>query len=281
VRVVTRAPSAASVIHLECVHDEKRLEWAVPARVERTPADAQVILVCVRYEYLDAVVERVASSAAPVVIMTPLMPQDLTRLSAAMPNRVVVAMPSVTAYQNAANTIRYWLPHGSVTLVEATPAESRPELVELIAKLEMAGIAAKLEPNVLTRAVATTMSILPLAMAIDAAGGLDAALEDDALLSLAQEAAEEGRRLGSMFGKAEWWATLVPRFAGPRLLRAAAGLTRARFPETLTYVQHHFAHKLHEQNLLLSARILELAKERGGRYEALRELRSRLTDARV
>jgi ketopantoate reductase len=276
VNVVARAPAAARVRRLECVHDGSSLDWAVPARLERAPADAQVILVFVRYEYLDAVVDRVAGSAAVVVLMTPLMPQDFARLSAAMPGRLAVGMPSIVAYENAAHAVRYWLPHGSTTLVEVAEPDTRPELTELVAKLQFAGVAAKREPNVLARSAATTMSILPLAMAVDIAGGLDAALADDALLALAREAAEEGRKLGATFGQPEPWASLVPRFAGPRMLRAAAALTRSHFPETITYIDHHFKSKLHAQNLLLCSRVLELARQRRTRCEAFARLLGRL-----
>jgi ketopantoate reductase len=275
VEVVARAPGPERVTRLECVHDETTLEWA-PARSERVSADTQVVVVCVRYEYLDSVVDRVEGSAAPVVVMTPMMPQDAERLSAAMPGRLVVAMPSVTAYENAAHAIRYWLPHGSTTLVESTLPGPGPVLAKLVADLEKAGISAKLERNVLDRSVATTMAILPLAMAVDLAGGIDAVLADHALLSLARDAAEEGSRLGATVGKAERWASMLPRFIGPRMLKAAAAVTRSRFPETLTYVEHHFAGKLRAQNLLLGARILELAKQRGARCDALERLIGRL-----
>jgi hypothetical protein len=268
------------MVRLECVHDGTCLEWAAPARRERAPEDVQVIVVCVRYEYLEAVVDHFAGSVAPVLVMTPMMPQDFTRLSAALPGRLVVTMPSVVAYEKSDRVIRYWLPLGSTTLIESASAKHRPELVELIAKLQRAGIAARFEPEVFGRSVATTMSILPLAIAVDVAGGLDAALADDALLTLAQEAAEEGRRLGSTLGKAEPWASMLPSFAGPRILRAAAALARARLPEMLTYVHYHFEGKLHAQNLLLGARILELAKQKGVRCNTFERLMLRLEKSR-
>src|SRR5215831_10410665 len=83
VALVARAASPARLIRLECVHDEARIEWASPARSERAGADAQVIVVCMPYAYLDSLVERVAGTTAPVVVMTPMMLQDADRLSAA------------------------------------------------------------------------------------------------------------------------------------------------------------------------------------------------------
>jgi ketopantoate reductase len=279
VHVVARAPAPPSVTRLECVQDGMRLEWAVPARLERTRDDAQAVVVCVRYEDLDAAVERIAAGGAPVVVMTPMMPQDFTRLSAAMPGRLVVAMPSILAYKNPTRTIRYWLPRAAATLMEAASARPGRELAEFAGKLETAGIAARLEPNVLTRNVATTMAILPLALAVGAAGGSEAALADNALLTLAQEAADEGRRLGSTFGVVEPWASILPRFVGPSILRAAAALTRAHLPETLTYIDSHFASKLEQQSRLLGARILELAKQKGAQCEAFEQLMRRLERA--
>jgi len=129
---------------------------------------------------------------------------------------------------------------------------------------------------VLTRNVATTVSFIPLAMALDVAGSIDALLQDHALLALGFDAVDEGRELGRAVGKAEAWASTLLRFAGPLTLKVGVGLARSRAPEALAYVEEHFGRKLHEQNVALAAGMIDLAAQKGTRREALRRLSSRL-----
>ena len=278
VHVVARRARPAEVIRLERVDGrDDPITWAAPERTERVSSAADVVLVCVRYEDLDAAGAALSGAAAPVVVMTPMMPQDHARLSAIAPGRVVPAMPSVVSYRNDAGVIRYWLPRSATTLIEKrTPAGAEATIAT---EIERAGIRSKLVTGVLARNVATTVAFVPLAMAIDVAGGIDAVLADDRLLTLALAACEEGRALGRTVGQAEAWATVVLRFAGPRLLRASVGLARRRVPEAYSYVDRHFGRKLHAQNLAMGARIVELAREHGTRASAIAELLGRLAGA--
>jgi ketopantoate reductase len=280
VSVVARAPAPPTALRLERVEDGEVLRWEIPARVTVAPPDADVILAFVRYEQLESLPERVGAGAAPVVVMTPMMLEDHARLSAALPGRVLTGMPSVVSYQNDAGAIRYWLPQVATTFVEPGSAGGRatdgPE-VELVKRLTRAEIGAKLAPDVLTRNVATTVSFIPLAMALDAAGSIDALFEDHALLSLAFHAADEGRELGRSVGKAEAWASTLLRFVGPLTLKVGVGVARSRAPEAVAYVEQHFGRKLHAQNVLMARRIVDLAVERGTPHEALSRLLERLT----
>jgi hypothetical protein len=183
-------------------------------------------------------------------------------------------MPGVVSYRNDAGAIRYWLPRSATTLVEqrATPGAE----AELVTRLEQAEIRARLEPGVLERNVATTVSFIPLAMALDAAGGLDALLADHALVDLAFAATREGRELGRAVGKAEAWASTLLRFGGPRTLRMGIGLARSRAPEAVAYAEQHFGRKLHAQNVAMATQMVELAKEKGTPADHLTELLLRL-----
>jgi 2-dehydropantoate 2-reductase len=250
------------------------LRWSTPPRLALAPADADVILVFVRYEQLAAVPERVAGSTAPVVVMTPMMPQDHAALSSALPGRVVVGMPSVVSYRNPAGAIRYWLPRSATTYVDEGGAQS--VLAELVKRLVRAEIEARLAPDVLGRNVATTVSFIPLTMALDVAGSVDAALHDHDLLSLAFHATDEGRELGRTVGKAEAWASLLLRFAGPMTLKVGVGLARTRAPEAVAYVEEHFGRKLHPQNVAMARRMVELATANGTPHQALSSLFEKL-----
>jgi len=280
ISVVARSPAPASAVRLERVEDGEVLRWAVPARVDVAPREADAVLAFVRYEQLDSLPARVAGSAAPVVVLTPMMPQDHARLAAAMPGRVVTGMPSVVSYVNDAGAVRYWLPRAATTLVDVDPAgPASPALAELVKRLSRAEIHAKQERDVLGRNVATTVSFIPLAMALDVAGSIDAALADGTLLDVAFEAADEGRELGKAVGKAEAWASTLLRFVGPLTLKVGVGLARSRAPEGAAYAEQHFGRKLHAQNVLMAERIVELAAARGVRHESLAKLLEMLRNA--
>jgi ketopantoate reductase len=276
VSVVGRVASAgpATRERLERVEDGEVLEWDVPPRVTEAPRHADVVLAFVRYEQLSTLPARVGGSQAPVVIMTPMMPRDHAELAAALPGRLLTGMPSVVSYRNDAGAIRYWLPRMATTFVEAraTPGAE----AELVARLERAEIHAKLTPQVLERNVATTVSFIPIAMALDVAGSAEALLADDALLSLALDAAAEGRELGKSVGKAEAWAAMLLRFVGPRALKMGVGLARSRAPEAVLYAEQHFGRKLHAQNVAMAGRMIDLARDKGVAAPALAELYARL-----
>ena len=77
---------------LERVEDGDVLEWEMPARVDRAPKHADVVMACVRYEQLDSLPPRVEGGRAPIVVMTPMMLMDHARLTAALPGRVRAGM---------------------------------------------------------------------------------------------------------------------------------------------------------------------------------------------
>jgi ketopantoate reductase len=267
-------PAPRTVLRVIRVGDGDTIEWPSNERLDHVPRTADVIMACVRYEQLDTIVDRVAGSAAPVVVMTPMMPQDHARLSTAMPRRIVAAMPGVLAYESGPSTFRYWLPRPATTLIETRPPGGAEG--ELALRLESAGIRTRLEPGVLGRSVATTVSFVPIAMAIDAGGGIDALLADGALLALAVDATDEGRKLGRSLGEVEAWASMLLRFVRPFVLKVGVGLARSRFPEGVTYVETHFGRKLHTQNVLMAQRMVQLATQQETPRAALERLLARL-----
>jgi 2-dehydropantoate 2-reductase len=274
VSVVARSAAPASQLRLERIEDGEVLRWAVPARTPQVAPDAEIVLAFVRYEQLASLPARVPAGSAPVVVMTPMMPQDHALLSAALPGRIRTGMPSVVSYVNEAGAVRYWLPRVATTFVEVGPAGEEgggPE-AELVKRLARAEIGAKLARDVLERNVATTVSFIPLAMALDAAGSLDALLDDHALLSLAFHAADEGRELGRAVGKAEAWASTLLRFVGPLTLKVGIGLAKSRAAEAVAYVEQHFGRKLHAQNVAMAEKMVELAIAKGTPREALGKL---------
>jgi ketopantoate reductase len=281
VRLVAREARPRAEVVLERVDRPEAIHWASPATVTEVPPDADVVLACVRYEQLASLPAKLGESRAPVVVLTPMMPEDHKRLDGALGTRLVTGMPSVIAYRNDAGVIRYWLPRLGTTWIESRGGEGAEGT--LVRRLERAGIAAQLEGGVLARNVATTVSLLPIALALDAAGGVDAAMADGGLLELALEGLEEGRALARMIGKPASWVSAVTPLLRPVALKVGLAVARSRAAEGIRYAEEHFGRKLHEQNLALGEAVLELAQERGARRAALEELvlrvRSRVAKA--
>ena len=257
--------------------DQAAVDLATPERLAVVPRDADVVLVCVRGDQLDAdlVATLEQGPDVPAVMLTPMMPADYTRLRAALGGRVVAAMPNVVAYAKEDGTTRYWLPRAATTLIEeARPADAT--LTALCEALDAAGISARQEMGVHETNPATTIAFIPLVMGLDAAGGIDALLGDEALLDLSLRAAAEGATLAHRVGKVATWASVVLRFVGPTTLKLGVALARSRAPEAVAYVEAHFGRKLHEQNVAMADAIVDLARERGVPHDAMIELTARL-----
>jgi 2-dehydropantoate 2-reductase len=278
VSLVVRAARAheARAIRIEHVDHGEALDWQ-PERVTQVPGHADVVLVCVRYEQLDDALVALlrAGPDVPAVFLTPLLPQDLERMHAALSGGAVAAMPGVAAYARDDGVVRYWTPRVAHTLVDET--RSAPALVEeLVRALDAAGLHAKIEMGVHELNPATTVSLAPLAMALDAAGGIDALLDDGDVLALALGAAEEGRALAHTIGRAAAWASLLLRFVGPLTLKVGVSVARNRSAEVTRFVEEHFGRKLHAQNVTMGARMIELARTKGTPTASLEELLARM-----
>jgi ketopantoate reductase len=257
-----------------------------PTRVVAVPPGTQVILVAVRFEQIDGSLIEVlrAERAAPMVVLTPLLPAQNRALEAGLGRAITPAMPSISGYLDERDVARYWTVKVASTLIDAPPqgehgAAASASLEELARRLTKAGIASHLERDVGATNVATTTTFFPLIAAINAGSGIDGVLADKALLSLVIEAAKESSALGQKLGKAAPWANLLTRFIGPYTLKPGVALGRRLFPEVIRFVDAHFGPKLHEQHVAMGAAILELGREHGQAMPALTQLMERLRAA--
>jgi hypothetical protein len=263
-------------IRVERVDRAEAIRWSAPPTTMEAPADADVILACVRYEQLSSLPAKLGPARAPVVVLTPMMPADHRRLDAEIGMRLITGMPSVIAYRKDPEVIRYWLPRLGTTWIEARGGDAAEGT--LVLRLERAGIVAQLESGVLARNVATTVSLLPIALALDVAGSVESALDDGELLNLTLEALEEGRDLARMIGRPAAWAVGLAPLLRPVALKVGLTLARSRASEAIRYAEEHFGRKLHAQNVALGEAVLALAQERGARRVALGELVRRVRD---
>ncbi len=260
--------------------DRAREALETPALSASVPADADVVLVTVRAEQLDDALDQVLqANAAPIVMLTPLLPSDHARLAAKYGARLRVGMAGVVAYFNDEGVCRYWLPRLATTLIEEARPESKA-IADLALGLKAAGIDAKTAPAVQDENLATTVAIVPLAMGLDAAGSIDDLLADKALFKEASRAVQEGLALSRKVGKTAGWLGMLAPFTGPRMLRIGAGLARKSSPEACLYVERHFGRKLHAQNVSMGRALLELAEQRGVDVPATRALLEKLVQRR-
>jgi ketopantoate reductase len=263
--------------------DQKVHVLAQPARAARIPGDADDAMVCVRCDQLDdSLIALLEEASAPLVVLTPMLPPDFARMKRALGERLVSAMPSVVAHTRSDGATRYWLPRAATTLIEE-PRVARAKdaheaaLAELVGALDRAKITSRFAMGVHEQSPATTIAFMPLAMGIDAAGSVDALLDDDALLPLTLRAMAEARALAESVGKLATWASLLMTFIGPYTLKMGVALGRTRSPEALAYVEEHFGRKVHAQNVTMARQILALADEKRLSRDALAELAARLT----
>jgi 2-dehydropantoate 2-reductase len=271
-----RRPIAIERVGGERVAGE-RLTLDAPAFVLDVPAHADVVLVCVRADQLDAkllaTLER--GPGVPVVFLTPMLPHTRARMETALPGRVVTAMTSVTGYTNADGVTRHWISRSTKTLLdEARPPE--PVVLALLSALAAAGIEGRVELGAHETSAATVIAVLPLMLAIDAAGSIDSLLETGPLLSLLFRAIKEARALAARWGRLPGWALALDRFLGPVTLRVGLALGRRRSAEIISFVEAKFGRAARGQNVVLAAEVLALAHEKGTPSASVRALAERL-----
>jgi len=271
-RAKTGAPLRLQRIDGDAAHDE----LAAPTYVTNVPDDADVILVTVRQDQLgDDLVTLLRPSTVPVVILTPMFTDDFSRLVTALGSRIFPTMPSVVSYDEN-GSIRYWLPRSATTMIES---ENAPAVLgELRHVLVAAGITAQMKRGVLLENVATMVCFMPIAFALDVAGGVDALLQNGPLLKSALAGVKESRELAKTIGSPSSWASVLLAFVGGFTLKAGVALAKRRSPEAVHYVEEHFGRKLHAQNLHMAKWMIDFAAKTNARAEQLRVLYTHLCE---
>lgn len=280
VSFVVRAKRLAerSPIVIERIRGNLREEIAEPHRTDVIAGDVDVVLLTVATDHLEETRPVLEQSDAPIVVLTPMMPQDFARMRAAFGDRVLAGMPTVVAYVRDGVT-RYWQPPEPTRIDEPRAGDRAATVRALARSLEEAGIGTQLEMAVHELNPATTVCFIPIAMLVAVAGGLERLAHDPALVDLAARACREGTELAPRIGHALGLATFAPLLAHRMPLKVTAALLGRISPEALTYVDVHFGHKLLSQHAAMAHAMSELARLKGTPHGALDELRDRLVAA--
>jgi 2-dehydropantoate 2-reductase len=266
---------------IEQVNGDRRRDELQPKRRADVPAKTDAILVTVRFDQLDdALVELVRGSQAPVVVLTPLLSPQRTRLEAALGKRLVPAMPGVSGYVDDRGVVRYWVVSVAATLLDdPSDGPARDQLVEIARALTSAGLPARLERDVASLNAATTTSFFPLFAGVNAGGGVDGVLADKELLRLALDATGECSELARKLGKVASWASLLTKYVGGFTIKPGVALAKKLYPESVRFVDAHFGPKLRGQHVAMGETILEVGRQQGVRMPALEQLVTRLRRA--
>jgi ketopantoate reductase len=269
-----RAASQEPLV-IERVKGNVRHTLEAPLRTTRVPADADVVLVAIGTEDLEALRGLIGDSEAPLVILTPMLPRDYARVRETFGERALATLPSVVSYTRETDgVVRYWLPPTKTRIDEP---RRNAELVRAFARaLTDAGLPTTLEMAVHEANPATTACAIPLGMGIGVAGSLSALAEDNALAEVVVRACREGVAIGTRIGRPAQPVPFSPLVATPFVLRALAAALARFSPEALYYLEVHFGHKLRAQHLVMVRELVELARARGLSYEALSTLAEKL-----
>lgn len=283
---VVRAARASSTtpIVIERVKDvrDRREEIAAPTRSAAIPGDADVILLAVGTEDLEAIRPVLDASSAPIVVLTPMLPNDYARMRAAFGERVLAAMPGIVSYAKGDPPIvRYWTPPAPTRIDEPRAGADGEAIRALAELLDQAGLPTHLELAVHEANPATTVCMIPIGMSVGLAGGLEELATDDALLALTSRACREGVELSRRIGRPEMGALMGPLFATPLAMRAAVAALRRFSPEALFYVDEHFGRKLRAQHRVMAHEMAQLARAKDTPHRAIDELALRLDEANV
>lgn len=262
--------------------DARRRTLEHPVRVSAVPADATVLLLTVRVDQIDAALEATlrAAPAVPLVSLTPLLPHSQHRVDSLVGGRLLVGMPVVAGTLDADDVVRYSLPPFGATLIESARGVP-PGAESLVRALCRSGLPARFARDVSRRNPATTVAFFPLSASLGLAGGVEALVNDRALLRTAVEACRESLALARHLGRVDAAAGLVARLATPSSLRAVVASVARLAPGAIAYLDDHFGHKLRAQHQAMGAEILQLAREHGVETPQLSAVLARLHDAQA
>jgi 2-dehydropantoate 2-reductase len=279
VTFVVRAARASSreplvIERVKNVRD-RREEITSPVRAAAVPGDADVILLAVGTEDLEAIRPVLDASSAPIVVLTPMLPADYARMRAAFGDRVLAAMPGVVSYARE-SVVRYWLPPAPTRIDEPRAGAHGVVVRALAVLLDEAGLPTHLELAVHELNPASTVCLIPIGMSVGLCGGMEALANDSDLLALTSRACREGVALARTIGRPEAGALLGPLLATPLAMRAIVAAVRRLSPEGLFYVDEHFGRKLQAQHGVMAHEMAELARAKQLPHDAIDELAERL-----
>ena len=248
----------------------RRHDFRVPTLLE-AGSHCDLLLVAVRAEQLDGLSEPVLACAAPMVVLPPLMPQQLERLVRARRSApVVVAMASLLAWRKR-ETVSYRAAPFTKTLLDDAP-NAGDRIVRFAELLRRGGVRARVQQGVAERNQATTTAFFATQLALCAAGGAARLARSPRLLRAYDAANRELRQLAHTLGPIEPGIRLLSRWSTPWQVQMLLGAAGWLVPASTAFLDDHFAVKLRAQHRALASELWQLGQQRGLPLQALSRL---------
>jgi hypothetical protein len=242
----------------------RSFEVELPVSTE-VPSCADVVVLAVRGEQLtsELLAGVVAAKPHAIVSLTPALGDQLTAFRGEHPG-LVAAMPAVaveiTNKPEPVGELRYWV--APSTLIEQR--DTNPALAEFVRRLRRAGIPTRWTRDAASRAVANTIALFPLHVAIFLEPSFRRWSSQPQLLAELASAMRRARRLAVLTGPVEpalrvlaWWLSSAVR------LRVAVCLQLWFAPRLTAFLEHHFGPKLGAQHATLHRDVEALARRHG------------------
>lgn len=253
----------------------RELEIAEPTLVTRIPADADAALVCLRLEDLESTHELLAGrTGLPVFVLTPAFPEMLEALEARTGVACSAGIPGIAADHLPNGVTEYWPLPLARTLFDVNHL-GRERVGELCALLGQSDLVATPSTHVAERNAATTAAFYPITVGVAVAGSFARLAADRELTELTTRACRETVELGRQLGRIDPGVRLLVALLGGARLGWAARLFPSVAPQSATFFEDHFGHKLNAQHQTLGAAIVGAAERRGLALPAVRQLIAR------
>lgn len=255
-----------------------------PTRVVDIPPHTDLILLAVRFDQLlddtsDPLLPKLeAANHVPVVVLTPMLPQERERLADAIGRPTIAALPSVAAHIDERDRVLYWSLGLVPTVIDADIEDSAAAATveEFAKRLSAAGMTTTRESAVALKNAATTITFFPFISGICAAGGVRELIADRALLELVLAAIGETASVARHVGEPVPIIGLASKLMRPGLLRVSIAALNATLPGLLHFLDEHFGPKLIHQHRAMGASVLKLAREHDQEMTSLEALLARL-----
>lgn len=268
-----RRASSTDPFVIESAWNDARETLEKPKRAAVVPSDADVILLAVGTEDLPSL--PLGESTAPIVILTPMMPQDWKRVREAYGDRALAAMPTMSSYvRKSDGVVRYWLLPAPTLIDEPRPAQ--PIIESLVNELCAARVNTKLELGVHESNPATTVGFICIGMGLAIAGSVEALVADEELCELVARGCTEGGRLAHRIGKPQPLALAFPIVTSKWAFRL---WLKALPEEARFFAEDHFGRKIVAQHRVMIRQMISLAGEKGLPHSAFDEIERHLVSS--
>lgn len=261
ISLVVREGSGEATFDAERVGLRSRHDRVTARTSTRTP-NADVLLVAVRAENVASpMIEDLERTAAPVVIVTPMLSPHTETLWSQLSRRQF-AMPSLVA-ERRGDDVRYLVPPLSATLL-GKEAKHDDALRTLSKALRRGGVRTRFVSDVVATNRASTLAFFPLQQALATLPSFERWSSAPGFLECVAAAQRACRRFAKQLGPVDPGVRILAwALSSPVRLGLVARLGPRVSPFVAGFLEQHFGRKMVTQTALLAEGVRELMDARG------------------